>query len=416
MMYSDKHSSLDITGTEGTALNGKKIVMCITGSVAAYKAIEAARLLMRHGALVQCIQSPTAAKLITPTYFTWATGNPTVSSLSGDMEHIEIADHKKSDIVIVYPATANTIGKLANGIDDTALSTILTTALGSGMPILICPAMHDAIYNNVAVQRNIKFLEQTVHFLLPKISEGKAKIVEPSELLDAVTDILTKPTVLRDRKVLIVAGPTLERIDPVRALTNMSTGMTGVLLAKELILDGCNVTMVYGPGRERPPSGAKVINVTSVSEMMEATMRESREHYDIIIMMAAAADYTPSEYNRSKIDSTRDDIKLVFSKTPKIIDRIRDIAPDSFLVGFKAEVNISEEGLIRIARSRLLESKADLMVANDVGDGYQSDPENNKIIMVDTETHSTSGRKKKQDIVKFMKEKIEEKWAEKANL
>lgn len=416
MMYSDKHSSLEITGTEGTALNGKKIVMCITGSVAAYKAIEAARLLMRHGASVQCIQSPTAAKLITPTYFTWATGNPTVSSLSGDMEHIEIADHKKSDIIIVYPATANTIGKLANGVDDTALSTILTTALGSGTPILICPAMHDAIYNNVAVQRNIKFLEQSVRFLSPKISEGKAKVVEPSELLDAVTDILTKPTVLRDRKVLVVAGPTLERIDPVRAITNMSTGMTGVLLAKELILDGCNVTMVYGPGRERPPSGAKVINVTSVSEMMEATIRESREHYDIVIMMAAAADYAPSEYNRSKIDSTSDDIKLVFTKTPKIIDRIRDAAPDSFLVGFKAEVNTSEEDLIRIARTKLLESKADLMVANDVGDGYQSDPENNKIIMVDAETHSTSGRKKKQDIVKFMKEKIEEKWAEKTNL
>ena len=156
-MYSDKHSSLDITGSEGTALNGKKIVMCITGSVAAYKAIEAARLLMRHGASVQCVQSPAAAKLITSTYFTWATGNPTVSSLGGDMEHIEIADHKKSDIVIVYPATANTIGKLANGVDDTALSTILTTALGSGTPILICPAMHDAIYNNVAVQRNIKY-------------------------------------------------------------------------------------------------------------------------------------------------------------------------------------------------------------------------------------------------------------------
>lgn len=416
MMYSDKHSSLDITGSEGTALNGKKIVMCITGSVAAYKAIEAARLLMRHGASVQCVQSPAAAKLITSTYFTWATGNPTVSSLGGDMEHIEIADHKKSDIVIVYPATANTIGKLANGVDDTALSTILTTALGSGTPILICPAMHDAIYNNVAVQRNIKFLEQSVRFLSPKISEGKAKVVEPSELLDAVTDILTKPTVLRDRKVLVVAGPTLERIDPVRAITNMSTGMTGVLLAKELILDGCNVTMVYGPGRERPPSGAKVINVTSVSEMMEATIRESREHYDIVIMMAAAADYTPSEYNRSKIDSTGDDIKLVFTKTPKIIDRIRDAAPDSFLVGFKAEVNISEEDLIRIARAKLLESKADLMVANDVGDGYQSDPENNKIIIVDAEAHSTSGRKKKQDIVKFMKEKIEEKWAEKTNL
>lgn len=413
---SKRHPSLDITSSDGIVLEGKSVVMCITGSVAAYKAIEASRLLMRHGASVQCVLSPTAAKLITPTYFTWATGNPAVSHLGGNMEHIELADYKKSDIIIVYPATANTIGKLANGIDDTALSTILTTALGSGTPIIICPAMHDAIYNNVAVQRNIKFLEQSVRFLMPKILEGKAKVVEPPEVLDAVTGALTKPTLLRGRKVLVVAGPTLERIDPVRAITNMSTGMTGVLLTKELILDGCNVTMVYGPGRERSPSGAKVINVTSVAEMMEATMRESKEHFDIIIMVAAAADYTPSEYNRTKIDSTKDDIELVFTKTPKIIDQIRDVAPDSFLVGFKAEANISEEELIKSARERLKESRADMMVANDVGDGYQSDPENNRIIIVDAKTHSVSGRKKKQDIVKFMKEKIEEKWVEKTNL
>lgn len=413
---SEKHPSLDIMSTEGIELEGKNVVMCIAGSVAAYKAIEASRLLMRHGASVQCILSPTATKLITPMYFTWATGNPTISSLGGNMEHIELADYKKSDIIIVYPATANTIGKLANGIDDTALSTVLTTALGSDTPILICPAMHDAIYNNVAVQKNIKFLEQSVRFLMPRILEGKAKLVEPSDVLDAVIGVLTRPTPLRGRRVLVVAGPTLERIDPVRAITNMSTGMTGVLLVKELILDGCNVTMVYGPGRERPPSGAKVINVTNVAEMMEATMRESKEHFDIIVMLAAAADYTPSEYNRSKIDSTGDDIKLAFTKTPKIIDRIRDAAPDSFLVGFKAEVNITEEELIKSARTKLKESRADIVVANDVGDGYQSDPENNRIIIVDAKTHSVSGRKKKQDIVKFMKEKIEEKWAERTNL
>ncbi|MXX20368.1 MAG: bifunctional phosphopantothenoylcysteine decarboxylase/phosphopantothenate--cysteine ligase CoaBC [Cenarchaeum sp. SB0665_bin_23] len=413
---SKRHPSLDITGTEGTELEGKRVAICVTGSVAAYRAIEASRLLMRHGAQVQCILSPSAAKLITPAYFTWATGNSTMSSLSGNMEHIELADYKKSDLIVVYPATANTIGKLANGIDDTALSTVLTTALGSDTPIIICPAMHDAIYNNVAVKRNIKFLEQSVRFLMPKILEGKAKVVEPSEVRDVVVDVLTKATRLRGRKVLVVAGPTLERIDPVRALTNMSTGMTGVLLARELILDGCDVTMVYGPGRERPPSGAKVINVTSVAEMMEATIRETKHNFDIIVMMAAAADYTPTEYNRLKIDSTQDGLNLTFRKTPKIIDQIRNAAPNSFLVGFKAEVNITEEDLIKSAREKLKDSKADMMVANDVGDGYQSDPENNKIVIVDAETHSVSGRKKKQDIVKFMKEKIEEKWAEKNSL
>lgn len=409
---SKKHPSLDIVGTDGEELAGKRVIMCITGSVAAYKSIEACRLLMRHGAEVQCVLSPAVTKLITPTYFTWATGNPAISSLGGEMEHVKLADYNKSDIIVVYPATANTIGKLANGIDGTAPSTLLATALGSATPIIICPAMHDSIYKNMAVQKNIEFLEQSVRFLKPVILEGKAKAVEPQAVLKAVTDILTRPSLLRGKKILVIAGPTLERIDPVRAVTNMSSGKTGVLLAGELILNGCDVTMVYGPGREKPPTGVRLISVTSVGEMMEATIREARKNFDIVVMAAAAADYTPSEYNRSKIDSeNKADIKIQLTKTPKIIDQIRDAAPDSFLVGFKAEVNITEEELIKSAREKLKEARADMIVANDVGDGYQSDPENNRVIMVDKDSYTPSGRKKKEDIVKFIKEKIEEKWA-----
>lgn len=412
---SEGHPSLDITGADGAELAGKKVVMCISGSVAAYKAIDAARLLMRHGASVRCVLSPAAAELMTPAYFTWATGNEAVSSLGGQMEHVGLADYGKADVVLAYPATANTIGKLANGIDDTALATVLTTALGSATPIVVCPAMHDAMYSNVAVQRNMEFLGQKARFLPPSLSEGKAKVAEPAEVLDAVMDLLARPARLRGKKVLIVAGPTLERIDPVRALTNMSSGRTGVLLAREMILDGCSVTMVYGPGRERAPAGARVIGVTSVAEMMEATIREAGSGFDIVVMAAAAADYTPTEYNRGKIDSDVEGLELKFTKTPKIIDRIRDAAPDTLLVGFKAEVNITEDGLIESARQKLQESRADMVVANDVGDGYQSDPENNRVIVVDSAGHSASGRKQKEDIVKFIKEKIEEKWIQKTS-
>ena len=404
------HPSLDITGTDGKELLGKNIVLCITGSVAAYRAVDLARLLMRHGGTVRCVLTPSAADLITPQYMTWATGHPAIVSLGGDMEHISLADRHNTDLIVVYPATANTISKMACGIDDTAVSTILTTALGSGMPILVCPAMHDSLYVNPAVRRNIEFLERSVRFAPPTITEGKAKAAEPKEVLDTVIQTISRTAPLRGRRVLVVAGPTLERIDPVRAVTNMSSGLTGVLLASELVLDGCDVTMVYGPGRERPPSGVRLISVTSAAEMMEATLREASNDQDIIVMAAAAADYTPSEYNRSKIDSELSSLDIKMSKTPKIIDRIRVVAGDVLLVGFKAEVNISDEDLIESARQKMKEADADMVIANDVGDGYQSDPENNRVIVVDRESHSSSGRKQKEDVVRFIKQKIEEKW------
>ena len=406
-----EHPSLDITGTDGKELLGKKIVLCVTGSVAAYRAVELARMVMRHGGAVQCVLTPSAAKLITPEYMTWATGRQAVMSLSGEMEHIGMADGDNTDIIVVYPATANTIGKMACGIDDTAVSTLLTTAMGSGIPILVCPAMHDSLYINPAVRRNMEFLSQMVRFAPPTVVEGKAKVAEPAEVLDSVIQTISRAAPLRGRRILVVAGPTLERVDPVRAVTNMSSGLTGVLLASELVLDGCDVTMVYGPGREKPPAGVRLISVTSVAEMMEATLRESANNQDVVVMAAAAADYTPVEYNRTKIDSDMSRLEINMAKTPKIIDRIRVVAGDVLLVGFKAEVNVTEEELIETARRRMKEADADMMVANDVGDGYQSDPESNRVIVVDAEGHSSSGRKQKQDVVRFIKQKIEEKWA-----
>ena len=152
------HPSLDIVSSHGVELTGKKIVLCVAGSVAAYKAIELARLLMRHGADVTCVASNAVTKLIQPDYFKWATGNEVITKLTGELEHIRLADYKQSDLVIVYPATANTLGKLANGIDDTPISTVLTVGLGAKIPILMCLAMHEAMYDNSAVKKNLDFL------------------------------------------------------------------------------------------------------------------------------------------------------------------------------------------------------------------------------------------------------------------
>lgn len=404
------HPSLDITGTDGNRLHEKKVVLCISGSVAAYRAIELARLLMRQGARVRAVLSPAAARLITPEYMSWATGQQAVASLGGNMEHIELADGGRADMVVLYPATANTIGKMAAGIDDTPVSTVLATALGSGTPVMVCPAMHGALYKNPAVQKSMEFLSQWVRFVEPHIMEGKAKVAEPADVMEDIIKVITHPARLRGRRVLLVAGPTLERIDPVRAVTNVSTGRTGILLAAELVSDGCDVTMVYGPGRYAPPAGARIIQVTSVAEMLEATLREAGSGYDIIVMAAAAADYSPVEYTRTKIDSETDSVNIRLTRTPKIIDRIRDSAPDSILVGFKAEVNVTEDQLLEAARQKLREARADMIVANDVGDGYQIDTDNNRVIVVDEDGHTASDRKGKDQIVQFIKEKIEEKW------
>ena len=218
-----KHPSLDIVESYGTELSGKKIVLCVAGSVAAYKSIELARLLMRHGANVKCVMSNASTKLIKPDYMKWATGNNVITKLTGNMEHIDLADYKRSDLIIVYPSTANTLGKLANGIDDTPISTVLTVAFGSKIPILMGLAMHASMYENPAVCKNMEFLKKRVGFVSPQMIEGKAKAPEPEDVLDFVLTKFGQSKRMKGKKVLMTAGPTEEKIDNLRVITNMST-------------------------------------------------------------------------------------------------------------------------------------------------------------------------------------------------
>ncbi len=278
------HPSLDIVESYGTELSGKKIVLCVAGSVAAYKSIELARLLMRHGAIVKCVMSNASTKLIKPDYMKWATGNNVITKLTGNMEHIDLADYKRSDLIIVYPSTANTLGKLANGIDDTPISTVLTVAFGSKIPILMGLAMHASMYENMAVRKNIQFLRKKVDFVAPQMIEGKAKAPEPEDVLEFVLTKFGQSKKLKGKKILMTAGPTVEKIDPVRVMTNISTGKTGTLLASELVSAGAKVTLVYGPGTAEPPKGAKIIHVTTVSEMFSTVKKELRKKFDVVIL------------------------------------------------------------------------------------------------------------------------------------
>ena len=403
-----KHPSLDIISSDGTELAGKKIVLCISGSVAAYKAIELARLFMRHGADVTCVASKAATNLIKPSYFKWATGNEVITQLTGDLEHIKVADYKQSDLIVVYPCTANTLGKLANGIDDTPISTVLSVGLGSKIPIVIALAMHEAMYENPAVTKNTEFLKKKVDFITPSFVEGKAKAAEPDEVLDFVLRKIGSSPILRGKKVLMTAGPTIEYIDPVRVITNQSSGKTGVLLASELVSAGAKVTFIYGPGTELPPKGAKIIKVETSQEMLNAVRKEMRQKFDIVILAAAVSDYTIEKPSKTKINSDPAKIILKLKRVPKIIDEIKKIQKDVFLVGFKAETNLSKEKLISEARKKLRESNADLIVANDIGlKKYRENPNYNNVIIVDSKKSVQSGWKKKSEIVKFVHKEIE---------
>ncbi len=405
-----EHPSLDIVSSYGVELSGKRIVLCVAGSVAAYKAIELARLLMRHGADVTCVTSNAATKLIQPDYFKWATGNEVITKLTGELEHIRLADYNQSDLIIVYPGTANTLGKLANGIDDTPISTVLTVGFGSKIPILMCLAMHDSMYGNLAVKKNIQFLKNKIEFISPQMIEGKAKAPEPEDVLEYILKKFGFSSALKNKKVLMTAGPTIEHIDPVRVITNQSTGKTGLSLASELISAGAKVTLVYGPGEEKPPNGAKIINVLSSKEMLNAVKTELKKKFDIVIMTAAVADYIPTNPSKKKIKSSKDKIEISLKKAPKIIDQIKKFQKNVLLVGFKAETNLTKNQLIKSAQKKLKESSSDMIVANDIGSSrYKKNPQNNQVIIVDTEKVVMSKWMNKQKIAKFIKKQIEQK-------
>jgi len=402
------HPSLDIVSSYGIELSGKRIVLCVAGSVAAYKAIELARLLMRHGADVRCVTSNAVTKLIQPDYFKWATGNEVITKLTGELEHIRLADYNQSDLIIVYPGTANTLGKLANGIDDTPISTVLTVGFGSKIPILMCLAMHESMYDNSAVKKNIKFLKNKIEFQLPQLIEGKAKAPEPEDVLQYVLKKFGFSSKLKNKKVLMTAGPTIEYIDPVRVITNLSSGKTGTLLASELISAGAKVTLIYGPGNQTPSKGIKVINVTTSKEMFDATKKELKKKFDIVVMAAAASDYTPENPSKSKIKSDKKSLIIRLKKAPKIIDLVRKYQKNALLVGFKAETNLTKTALIKSSQKKMKESGTDIIVANDIGKKYQKNTDYNQVLILNNKKIISSGWKKKEKIVKIIKKEIEQ--------
>lgn len=382
------HPSKDITKTWGEELIRKKIILCVTGSAAAFYCPEIARRLMRHGAEVYAVMSSMSQKIIHPHLMEWATGNPPVTELTGRIEHISLLNQRgeQADIVLVAPATANTINKMASGVADGPVTALAHAALGAGIPIIVAPAMHQTLYVNTLTLENIEKLRgMGVELVGPRREEGIAKMANVEDIVEAVIYKLSDKD-FSGLKFLVTAGPTREPIDPIRVISNRSSGKQGVALAYEARRRGAEVTLIYGPGAARAPSSIKVVSVDTTEEMFEATLSELRStRYDVAIAAAAMADYTPEEPSAVKIQSaTVKELGLRLRATPKLIDEVKRVSPETLLVAFKAEHNVSDEELVERGYERLKSSGADLIVVNDVArDGVGFQVETNEVFIVD---------------------------------
>lgn len=390
----ENHPSKEIIATESTLLSNMRIVLCVTGSVAAYRALDFSRLLMRHGAEVFPVMTiPARSQFLNRQMLKWSTGNNVVTRLTSDLEHIKLADYNKSDLIVVYPCTANTVGKFANGIDDSPVTTVLSVGFGSGTKILIAPAMHQSMYENKIITRNISVLKSMgVYFVEPTITENKAKIASPTEVLDAVLNILVRHTDENlHHKVLVTAGSTLERIDPVRVLTNLSSGKMGISIAQMAARQGMEVTLIYGHGQVNPPSSPslKIIRVETAAEMYQNMKREILENKPQVLFHAAAvSDFTVGKPVPEKIDSASKQLMLKLVPTKKIVDDVKRWRKKIILVAFKAEHGVAQDTLLENALRKLKACNADFIVANDLAAancGFGSD--SSEVFIIDKHNH-----------------------------
>ncbi len=411
-----EHPSKDIVGTKGSELKKKRIVLCITGSVAAVQCSEIARELMRDGAEVVAVMSRMARKIISPHLMEWATGNPVVTELTGKIEHVALTGaypKSRADLILVAPATANTISKIACGIDDTPVTSTVSAAFGLNLPIMVVPAMHESMYRHPIVTENIKKLQALgVEFVGPRIDEGKAKIATTESIVNAVMRRLGAKN-MKGSRVLVTAGPTIEYIDPIRVITNKSSGKMGIAVAEEAQRRGAQTTLILGHGTTSMPSGMKILSAETTKEMHDLVLSELKAtRYDVLIAVAAAADFAPESPYEKKVDShTTPEFKVKLKSLPKIIDQVKKVSPRTFLVAFKAEYKVSDQELVERARKRLKDSRADLIVANDVGRegaGFQTDANEVFIVGKGREVvHIQSAPK--QDVAKKLLDIINEK-------
>ncbi|MHA1775460.1 MAG: bifunctional phosphopantothenoylcysteine decarboxylase/phosphopantothenate--cysteine ligase CoaBC [Promethearchaeota archaeon] len=403
-MHNYSHPTKDIQGITSFQLKGMSFCLCLTGSVAVINAPSLARELMKHGAEVFAVMTKKATDFIQAELMEWATGNPVILDITGKIEHVAMAGERENskgiaDMVIVYPSSANSIGKIANGISDTPVTAICMVALGSNTPIILVPAMHDSMFRNQIVQENIEKLRSLgVHIVNPRMEENKAKVATADEVLTEVFDYISKSSFLEqkgndllEKKFIITAGPSREWIDDVRFLSNPSTGRMGIALTEAILSRGGEVCLLLGPTSIHPPSHPKLIVKYPISTQdFVNIMTEELSHktYDVLISAAALSDFTPNKHQSGKISSDISHLVVEFKSTPKLIQIARDLSKDLIILGFKAESSLDFDLIIDHAYQRMQDSKIDLIIANSIhpeaeGRGFKSNT--NEVYIINTD-------------------------------
>ena len=383
-------------------LHSKNILLGITGGIAAYKCAELTRLLKKQGANIQVVMTPAAEAFVTPMTLQAVSGNPVRTHLldttaEAGMGHIELA--RWADLILIAPATADCIARLAHGFANDLLTTV---CLATKAPIALAPAMNQAMWSNLVTQANVAKIALYPHFFIWGPGEGEqacgdtgvGRMLEPNEITQHAIELITEqeqlpqtqPKALHGKRIVITAGPTREAIDPVRYLSNESSGKMGYALAQAALNAGAQVTLISGPTQLLPPAGATVTHVISALEMHAASL-EAAKDADIFIGAAAVADFRPSQYAAQKIKKgTEQHMHIELTKNPDIIADVAKLTPKPWLVGFAAETR----DLIGYATQKLQRKKLDMIIANDVSDkniGFNSD--SNAVTVLSQKAQST---------------------------
>ena len=373
-------------------LKGKTVLLGVTGGIAAYKAAALASALVKQHAAVEVVMTENATQFVTPLTFEQLTGRRTMVStfdrnFSHHVEHIALAE--RTDLVIVAPATANVCAKLAHGLADDMLT---TTILACRCPKLIAPAMNTNMYENPVTQDNLALLRRYGWEVIEPASGrlacgavGKGKLPEPEEILQYILRQLAFPHDLIGKKVLVTAGPTQEAIDPVRYLTNHSTGKMGYAIARMAMLRGADVTLVSGPTAIAPPPFVTVVPVVSAQDMFEAVAANAPES-DFIFKAAAVADYTPANYSDNKVKKSEGDMSIPLKRTRDILKYLgENRVPGQVICGFSMET----QNMVESSREKLVKKNVDMICANNLkqsGAGFGVDT---NVITIITRSETT---------------------------
>jgi phosphopantothenoylcysteine decarboxylase/phosphopantothenate--cysteine ligase len=403
------HPVNDIKSIVSRELEGKCILVAVTGSVAAYKSVDYVRGLIKRGAEVHVMLTKEAAKLVSPLLFEWATGNPVITELTGMTEHIYMA--RKCDALVIVPATLNILSKISQGITDENVSLTAISFIGYHKKILIVPAMHRNMYETSYVKKSIESLEKIegIYILKPRIVDNALKIHEVSDIVRWSVPVILRGHDLRGLKVLITAGATREYLDRVRFITNPGSGRMGVELAVEAYSRGAKVTLIAGSLKVRVPEYIdNIVRVETTEEMADVMEKlTSTEHYDIIISPASPVDFKPATFYDEKIRSGRE-LTVTLKPTPKVLSKI--VKRPSILVAFVADVVGSIDELREMAYMKMKKHNAEMAVANNVGRtdiGFGS--EFNEVLLVYRDgRYEVSPKMRKEEISRFILDRVRE--------